>query len=262
MQGRKSEARGKGIALPQSEDLILQPPSVAIFEEDHMQIRMIPTPPNLVRRELHDTDSERTISTADIPRAVKTFKTAPQHLKDVWFNEFKKRHEWDPNDEGTVRLIFEKKATRLLADALCEEAVTNLKQTQLQVTESAMWLEATGGVRKGGYVSGFGSDTAHFFPEARIHRKSNIGSSTSHSSCEARIKQLEEQNQVMQQQQQDMHEENRRIRDIIQKMEATLAQFSANLGSLDQDPNKNSSNDDTLPPSTSDDDTLAPSTQD
>nr|GMD00032.1 putative transposase En/Spm [Ipomoea batatas] len=227
------------------------------------------------------------------PEAVKTFKTAPQHLKDVWFNEFKKRHEWDPNDEGTVRLIFEKKAARLLADALCEvrtnlasgdavpgwisdpvlaqyqliwnsnefkkiseknkrnrnsdcegigpslhtagsipitehrrrlEAVTNLKQTQPQVAESAMWLEATGGL--------------HI------------------------IKQLEEQNQVMQQQQQDMHEENRRIRDIIQKMEATLAQFTANLGSLDQDPNKNSSNDDTLPPSTSDDDTLAPSSQD
>nr|GMD03369.1 putative transposase En/Spm [Ipomoea batatas] len=115
-----------------------------------------------------------------------------------------------------------------------QETVTNLKQTQPQVAESAMWLEATGGVRKGGYVSGFGSDTTHYFPEAMIHRKSNIGSSTSHSSCEARIKQLEEQNQVMQQQQQDMHEENRRIRDIVQKMEATLAHFSANLGSLDQ----------------------------
>ncbi|XP_019184963.1 PREDICTED: uncharacterized protein LOC109179940 [Ipomoea nil] len=86
MQGRKSEAqdlehqdfeqhdstlmsqhnnkrKGKGIALPQSEDLILQPPSMAILEEDHMQILMIPTPPNIVRRELHDTDSERTIST-------------------------------------------------------------------------------------------------------------------------------------------------------------------------------------------------------
>nr|GMD79853.1 betaine aldehyde dehydrogenase, chloroplastic-like [Ipomoea batatas] len=97
-----------------------------------------------------------------------------------------------------------------------QETVTNLKQTQPQ--------------------------------EAMIHRKSNIGSSTSHSSCEARIKQLEEQNQVMQQQQQDMHEENRRIRDIVQKMEATLAHFSANLGSVDQDPNKNSSNDDTLAP--------------
>nr|GMD44515.1 betaine aldehyde dehydrogenase, chloroplastic-like [Ipomoea batatas] len=120
------------------------------------------------------------------------------------------------------------------AAQLVKETVTNLKQTQPQVAESAMWLEATGGVRKGGYVSGFGSDTAHYFPEAMIHRKSNIGSSTSHSSCEARIKQLEEQNQVMQQQQQDMHEENRRIRDIVQKMEATLAHFSANLGSLDQ----------------------------
>nr|GMC85046.1 putative transposase En/Spm [Ipomoea batatas] len=109
-----------------------------------------------------------------------------------------------------------------------------------------------------GYVSGFGSGTAYYFPEAIIHRKSNIGPSTSHSSCEARIKQLEEKNQVMQQQQQDMHEENRRIHDIVQKMEATLANFSENLGSLDQDPNKNSSNDDTLTPSTSDDDTLSP----
>nr|GME18014.1 putative transposase En/Spm [Ipomoea batatas] len=157
--------------------------------------------------------------------------------------------------EGSCDLVF----TLVL---FFQEVVTNLKQTQPQVTESAMWLEATGGMRKGGYVSGFGSDTAHFFPEARVHRKSNIGSSTSHSSCEAQIKQLEEQNQVMQQQQQHMHEENRRIRDIDQKMEATLAQFSANIGSLDQDPNKNSSNDDTLPPSTSDDDTLAPSSQD
>nr|GMD00336.1 betaine aldehyde dehydrogenase, chloroplastic-like [Ipomoea batatas] len=102
------------------------------------------------------------------------------------------------------------------AAQLVKETVTNLKQTQPQ--------------------------------EAMIHRESNIGSSTSHSSCEARIKQLEKQNQVMQQQQQDMHEENRRIRDIVQKMEATLAHFSANLGSVDQDPNKNSSNDDTLAP--------------
>nr|GMD70419.1 hypothetical protein Iba_chr12eCG6110 [Ipomoea batatas] len=53
-------------------------------------------------------------------------------------------------------------------------------------------------------------------------------------------------------QQQDMNEENQRIRDIVQKMEATLAHFSANLGSLDQDPNKNSSNDDTLAPSSQD----------
>nr|GMD78526.1 uncharacterized protein LOC109151056 isoform X3 [Ipomoea batatas] len=59
--------------------------------------------------------------------------------------------------------------------------------------------------------------------------------------------QLEDQNQVMQQQQQDMQEENRSIRDIVQKMEATVAHFSASLSSHDQDPNK-SSNEDTLPP--------------
>nr|GLL39749.1 uncharacterized protein LOC109151056 isoform X4 [Ipomoea trifida] len=110
---------------------------------------------------------------------------------------------------------------------ICKETVTNLKQTQPQVAESAVWLEATGGLRKGVTFQDLG-------------------------------RQLEEQNQVMQQQQQDMHEENRRIHDIVQKMEATLANFSENLGSLDQDPNKNSSNDDTLTPSTSDDDTLSP----
>ncbi|XP_019178342.1 PREDICTED: uncharacterized protein LOC109173558 [Ipomoea nil] len=165
-----NKRKGKGIALPQSEELILQPPSMAILEEDHMQIQMIPTPLNIVRQELHDTDSERTISTGPstsnshmaggpstssselssrnktfihlisnttfepssvhtnimpcikriFPEAVKTFKTAPQHLKDVWFNEFKKRHEWDPNDEDTVRMIFEKRDAKLLADALSD----------------------------------------------------------------------------------------------------------------------------------------------
>nr|GMC68257.1 putative transposase En/Spm [Ipomoea batatas] len=141
MQERNFEAQGKKIALPQSEDLILQPPSVVILEEDHMQIRMIPMPLKLVWPELHDTDSERTISTSPttsnshmvrpstsssgqsshnktfihpidntifepcsvhrnimpcikriFPEAIKTFKTAPQHLKDVWFNEFKVKH--------------------------------------------------------------------------------------------------------------------------------------------------------------------------
>ncbi|XP_019178121.1 PREDICTED: uncharacterized protein LOC109173336 isoform X2 [Ipomoea nil] len=170
MSQHNNKRKGKGIALPQSEELILQPPSMTILEEDHMQIQMIPTPPNIVRRELHDTDSERTISTGPstsnsymaggpsrssselssrnktfihpignttfepssvhtnimpcinriFPEAVNTFKTAPQHLKDVWFNEFKKRHEWDPNDEDTVRMIFEKKAAKLLADALSD----------------------------------------------------------------------------------------------------------------------------------------------
>nr|GMC53011.1 putative transposase En/Spm [Ipomoea batatas] len=137
----------------------------------------------------------------------------------------------------------------------------NCDQLEANTTSSGRISSVVGGhwwFEERGYVSGFGSGTAYYFPEAIIHRKSNIGPSTSHSSCEARIKQLEEKNQVMQQQQQDMHEENRRIHDIVQKMEATLANFSENLGSLDQDPNKNSSNDDTLTPSTFDDDTLSP----
>nr|GMC71445.1 putative transposase En/Spm [Ipomoea batatas] len=51
---------------------------------------------------------------------IRSFKYAPQHLKDVWFNEFKKKHRWDPSEEDTVRLIFQKKGAKLLSDHLRE----------------------------------------------------------------------------------------------------------------------------------------------
>nr|GLL42256.1 uncharacterized protein LOC109185045 [Ipomoea trifida] len=51
---------------------------------------------------------------------IRSFKYAPQHLKDVWFNEFKKKHRWDPSEEDTVRRIFQKKGAKLLLDHLRE----------------------------------------------------------------------------------------------------------------------------------------------
>nr|GMC51168.1 putative transposase En/Spm [Ipomoea batatas] len=104
-KGRKSEARGpstSSFGQSSHNKTFIHPIGNTTFEPCNVHSNIMPCIKRI------------------FPEAVKTFKTAPQHLKDVWFNEFKKRHEWDPNDEGTVRLIFEKKATRLLADALCE----------------------------------------------------------------------------------------------------------------------------------------------
>nr|GMD79713.1 putative transposase En/Spm [Ipomoea batatas] len=57
------------------------------------------------------------------PQAIKSFKAAPQYLKDVWFNEFKKDYGWDPLEENTIRRIFEKKGAKLLTDHLREVRV-------------------------------------------------------------------------------------------------------------------------------------------
>ncbi|XP_019154508.1 PREDICTED: uncharacterized protein LOC109151056 isoform X2 [Ipomoea nil] len=366
-----NKRKGKRTALPQSQDLLLQSPSAAILEvlEDLHRAEGPSTSSSELNshnktfiQPIGNTTFEPCSVHTDImpcvkrifPEAVKTFKTAPQHLKDAWFNEFKKRHEWDPNDEDTVRMIFEKRAAKLLADALSDvrtrlalgsgvpgwisdhvlaqyqviwnsnefkktseknkrnrnsdcgglgpslhtagsipitehrrrlkeklgkepthielfnathqhkqgggyvcqkaqqviETVTHLKQTQPEVAEAEVWLEATGGVRKMGYVSGFGSDTQHYFPEATIQRKLKIGPSTSHVSCEARIKELEDQNRALQQQHQDMEEQHRSIRETVQKMEAAfahLSQFSVNLSNHGPNLDGMRSNSDQLP---------------
>nr|GLL19549.1 uncharacterized protein LOC109151056 isoform X4 [Ipomoea trifida] len=89
----------------------------------------------------------------------------------------------------------------ITSSGLCEQT-RNCDQLEANTTSSGR----IGSVVGGHYFSGFGSDIVHYFPEAMIHRKSNIGPSTSHTSCEARIKQLEEQNRVMQQQQQQQRD--------------------------------------------------------
>nr|GLL19925.1 uncharacterized protein LOC109186411 isoform X3 [Ipomoea trifida] len=120
-KGRKSEARGKGIALPQFEDLILQPPSVAILEEDHMQIRMIPMPPKLVWLELHDTDSERTISTT--PSTSNSHMAGPSTSSSGQSNHNKTFIH--PIDNTMENGMVE---TKLLLDCACE--LLNNKKAQ------------------------------------------------------------------------------------------------------------------------------------
>nr|GMD60210.1 putative transposase En/Spm [Ipomoea batatas] len=71
------------------------------------------------------------------------------------------------------------------------EIVTQKQQTQPELDQSIVWYEATGGLKKGGYVFGFGSDTPHYFPEVTTQKKSTYGGSSSHVACDERIGQLE-----------------------------------------------------------------------
>nr|GLL44704.1 uncharacterized protein LOC109190933 [Ipomoea trifida] len=71
------------------------------------------------------------------------------------------------------------------------EIVTQKQQTQPELDQSIVWYEATGGLKKGGYVFGFGSDTQHYFPEVATQKKSTYGGSSSHEACDERIGQLE-----------------------------------------------------------------------
>nr|GMD60622.1 putative transposase En/Spm [Ipomoea batatas] len=162
------------------------------------------------------------------PQAIKSFKAAPQYLKDVWFNEFKKDYRWDPLEENTIRRIFEKKGAKLLTDHLREvrvrladenktkphwiaddvlddlvriwesedfkklskktrDTMNELRQTQTEASDAELWLEATGGVKRGGYVYGFGSDTQHYFSEASKKSKSQAGASSSNAALMADI---------------------------------------------------------------------------
>nr|GMD13358.1 putative transposase En/Spm [Ipomoea batatas] len=71
------------------------------------------------------------------------------------------------------------------------EIVTQKQQTQPELDQSIVWYEATGGLKKGGYVFGFGSDTQHYFPKVATQKKSTYGGSSSHVACDERIGQLE-----------------------------------------------------------------------
>nr|GLL31419.1 hypothetical protein Itr_chr07CG09320 [Ipomoea trifida] len=258
------------------------------------------------------------------PQAIKSFKAAPQYLKDVWFNEFKKDYRWDPLEENTIRRIFEKRGAKLLIDHLREsedfkklskknksnrnsnsgglgaslhscgsipmtehrrrlkeklgkdpsladlyqhthkrkngdgayvcakaqkvvDTMNELRQTQTEASDAELWLEATGGVKRGGYVYGFGSDTQHYFSEASKKSKSHAGASSSNAALMTEIQEMREENKMFQ-------EENKFIREELSKMGAIFAQFSANpefLSSFNVN-NSGSPNSETQAPSNED----------
>nr|GMD88281.1 putative transposase En/Spm [Ipomoea batatas] len=169
--------------------------------------------------------------------AMKSYKDARRHMKDVWFNEFRKSYKWNLEDEATIQSLFHKKAARRLSDTLgqvrkslpkgdaqpkwmtgkvlaqyrsiwdteefrktveknkrlqedcltrwdhrctLQEVVTQKQQTQPELRNSNAWYEAAGGIKKGGYVFGFGSDTPHYFPDVVSQKNSKSEQSSSH----------------------------------------------------------------------------------
>nr|GMD82275.1 putative transposase En/Spm [Ipomoea batatas] len=93
----------------------------AVTEHTYQPASEPSTPPSTIPNDPHRRIIE-CIQKA-YPQAIKSFKAAPQYLKDVWFNEFKKDYRWDPLDENIVRRIFEKKGAKLLTDHLREVRV-------------------------------------------------------------------------------------------------------------------------------------------
>nr|GMD97876.1 putative transposase En/Spm [Ipomoea batatas] len=149
------------------------------------------------------------------PEAFKTFRSAPQSMRDIWFNEYKKSCKWNPEDEATIRKIYEKSAAKRLSDTL-SQVRANLREGKsppkwmsdaVLAQYQTLWDNADfkrlseknkknrnsdcGGLNKGGYVFGFGSDTQHYFPEVATQKKSTYGGSSSHVACDERIGQLE-----------------------------------------------------------------------
>nr|GLL44865.1 uncharacterized protein LOC109190933 [Ipomoea trifida] len=75
-----------------------------------------------------------------------------------------------------------------------KETIIQMQQTQPELEQATAWYEATGGVKKGGYVFGFGSDTQHYFPEVARQKKSRNGESSSHATCGEKFEQLDQTN--------------------------------------------------------------------
>nr|GMC93839.1 putative transposase En/Spm [Ipomoea batatas] len=90
----------------------------------------------------------------------------------------------------------------------------DLRQSQADASNAQLWSEAIGGVKRGGYVYVFGSDTQHYFPEASRGSNSKSAESSSNAALLTEIQQ--------------MREENKMFREEVGKMGAILTQLSPN----------------------------------
>nr|GMC68899.1 putative transposase En/Spm [Ipomoea batatas]GMC75065.1 putative transposase En/Spm [Ipomoea batatas] len=127
------------------------------------------------------------------------------------------------------------------------DVANDLRQSQPNASNAQLWLEAIGGVKRGGYVYGFGSDTQHYFPEASRGSNSKSAESSSNAALLAEIQQMREENKMF-------REENKMFREEVVKMGAILTQLSPNsewLASLNIN-NSTSTNDETQAPNDED----------
>nr|GME10436.1 putative transposase En/Spm [Ipomoea batatas] len=94
------------------------------------------------------------------------------------------------------------------------DVANDLRQSQADASNAQLWSEAIGGVKRGGYVYVFGSDTQHYFPEASRGSNSKSAESSSNAALLTEIQQ--------------MREENKMFREEVGKMGAILTQLSPN----------------------------------
>nr|GLL21830.1 uncharacterized protein LOC109147160 [Ipomoea trifida] len=109
------------------------------------------------------------------------------------------------------------------------ETVIQIQQTQPELEDKVAWYEAAGGLKKGGSVFGFGSDSQHYFPEAAKQKNSKSGEPSTDSARDEQLMQLKE--------------ENKYILEKVQMLEAQLAALRGiNLPSFQSSPNLHGAN--------------------
>nr|GMD74754.1 uncharacterized protein LOC109157049 [Ipomoea batatas] len=115
------------------------------------------------------------------PRRSTRVRTKPAYLDDYTCQSTIKRTS--PHD------ISKFMSYESLSQAY-KEVATQKQQTQPELGDSNAWYEAAGGLKKGGYVFGFGSDTPHYFPDVVRQKNLKSGQSSSHVVCDEKIDKL------------------------------------------------------------------------
>nr|GMC67113.1 putative transposase En/Spm [Ipomoea batatas] len=196
-------------------------------------------------------------------QAIKSFKAAPQYLKDIWH----------PLEENIVRRIFTKKGAKLLTYHLREVRVGLADENKtkphwiaddvlddlVRIWESEDFkkLSKKNKSNRNSNSGGLGTSLhscssihmtehcrrLHYFPEASKKSKSHAGASSSNAALMAEIQEMREENKMF-------REEKKCIQEELQKMGAIFAQLSANpefFSSLNLN-NSSSPNDETQAP--------------
>nr|GMD99767.1 putative transposase En/Spm [Ipomoea batatas] len=117
----------------------------------------------------------------------------------------------DPSHAALFQATHKRKKT---GEFVCKraqqvmETASQIQQNQPELDQATAWYEAAGGVKKRGYVFGFGSDTQHYFPKV-AKQKSRHGESSSHVACDEKIEHLQQTNK-------EIIEQNKKIMELLQ----------------------------------------------
>nr|GMC46813.1 putative transposase En/Spm [Ipomoea batatas] len=210
-------------------------------------------------------------------QAIKSFKAAPQYLKDVWFNEFKKNYRWDQLEENIEHCIFEKRGAKLLIDHLREVCVGLADENKTKPhwiandvlddlvciweSEDFKKLSEKNKSNRNSNSGGLGASLHSYGSISMIEHCRRLrggyayvfGSDTQHYFLEDSEKSKSQarassSNAILMAETQEMREENKFIREKLKKMGAIFAQLNANLeflSSLNLNNNSKSLNDET-----------------